>query len=226
MAAGHHGEIRAQDSHFSLVLGVGVLLSTLFVGAAFCGWICPLGALQDALDWIRRKLHIREVNVPKSLDRVLRYGRHAMLVGIIYATATTAKLWFGNFDPYYTLFGLNWIFEFNWAENWPAYLVAVGVVGGSLLIPRLWCRYLCPLGGLLSLIERISPIKIRRNAGICIDCQRCDEVCPMRLDVSTGGAVTHDCVMCLRCTQACPVAGALEVALPGYETLESRKESA
>ena len=208
----------------SAVLGVGVLASAAVVGGAFCGWVCPLGALQDALAWARRKLRIREVRIPGKADRVLRYGRYAMLLGIIYATATTAKLWFGEYDPYYAVFSLDWIFEPNLAEHWKAYLVSVGVIAGGLFVPRLWCRYLCPLGGLISLIQRVSPIKIRRNASACISCGRCDRVCPTRLDVATAGAVSTDCVMCLECVETCPAPGALETALPGYEAITIASE--
>ncbi|MCE5258186.1 MAG: 4Fe-4S binding protein [Chloroflexi bacterium] len=201
----------------SVVLSVGVLAGALIVGGAFCGWICPLGSLGDALAWLRHKLHIQEVQVPPRLDIWLRYGRYLVLIGILVATVTTASLWYEAFDPYYVLFRLGWLFDFNLAANWPGYLVTLGVLAGSLFIPRLWCRYLCPLGGLLSLVQRISPFKVRRNAQACIDCKRCDKVCPVKLPISTRRAVTHNCTMCLRCVTVCPAKGALEAALPGYE---------
>jgi len=201
----------------SAVLAVGLFAGALVVGGAFCGWICPLGALGDLMAWVRRKLRIKEVVVPPRLDAVLRYGRYVVLAVIMIATVSTATLWFAAYDPYYVIFRLGPIFEPNLATDWPGYLIALGVIGGSLLIPRVWCRYLCPLGGLLGLVQRISPFKIRRDAAVCIDCKRCDKVCPARLDVSTTRAVTHDCSMCLRCVAECPAPGALEAALPGYE---------
>jgi len=200
----------------SLVLGVGLLLSALIAGGAFCGWICPYGAVQDLLTWIRGKLRWREVVVPPRVDRVLRYGRFVALIAILYATMATAKLWFADYDPYYGLFSLGWIFEFDLATFWPGYLITLAILAGSVFIPRLWCRYLCPLGGLLSLIQRISPLKVRRDAHLCIDCKRCDRACPMKLNVSTAPAVTHDCTLCESCVEACPVAGALETAWPHY----------
>jgi len=133
------------------------------------------------------------------------------------ATISTSRLWFEDYDPYHTLFSLGWLFDFNLAEQWPGYLVTLVVLAGSLLIPRFWCRYLCPLGGLLSLVQRIAPLKVRRNRAACIDCKRCDKACPLNLHVSTARALTHDCSMCLRCVSACPAKGALETALPGYE---------
>jgi polyferredoxin len=199
----------------SAVLGAGVLLSAVLVGGGFCGWVCPLGALGDGLTWLRRKLKLRELVVPARLDAVLRYGRYVVLIVVMFATFRTAQLVFANIEPYYTIFSLDWLFEPNLAEFWQAYVFAVLIVAGSLFIPRLWCRYLCPLGGLISLLQRVSPIKVRRNAATCIDCKRCDRVCPSRLDISTGASVTHDCSMCMRCVSACPVPATLETRLPG-----------
>jgi Pyruvate/2-oxoacid:ferredoxin oxidoreductase delta subunit len=209
----------------AMVLGVGVLVGALVVGGAFCGWICPWGTVSDALSWVRRKLRWPELRVPEKLDRVLRYGRYLVLISIVYATMSTAKLWFAAYDPYHTLFSLGWIFEFNLATQWPAYAITLALLVGSVFVPRLWCRYLCPLGGLLSLVQRLSPFKVRRHAPTCINCRRCDRACPVKLDVSHGGAVSHDCVMCLRCVSECPAPGALEVALPGYESAPQRKEA-
>jgi len=192
---------------------VGLLLGAILAGASFCGWICPFGALNDLLTWVRKKLHLPEVKVPARLDKVLTYGRYVTLIGIPLVTILTATLWFADYDPYRTIFSLTWLFEFNLAEHWPAYLIAVGVLAGGLLIPRFWCRYLCPQGALLGLIQRFSPIKVWRNGTTCINCKRCDRVCPYRLDVSTTGAVRGDCVGCLECVEACPVPGTLTVNL-------------
>jgi NapH/MauN family ferredoxin-type protein len=208
----------------SVVLSLGLLVGALVVGGAFCGWICPLGALGDLMAWVRRKLRIKEVVVPRRWDTVLRYGRYLVLAGILYATITTAKLWFADYDPYYVIFHLGFILEPNLAADWPGYLIALALVAGSLFVPRIWCRYLCPLGGLLGLIQRISPIKVRRDAVACIGCKRCDRVCPARLHVSTGRAVTHDCTMCLRCVDVCPAPGALDATLRGFED-KSAKEA-
>ncbi|MHB9032713.1 MAG: 4Fe-4S binding protein [Anaerolineae bacterium] len=201
----------------SIVLSVGILVGALVVGGAFCGWVCPLGSLGDALAWLRRKLHIKELFLPARTDQILCYGRYLVLIVILVATAVTATLWFEGYDPYYVIFNLGWIFNPDLAASWPAYAIALAVIAGNFFIPRMWCRYLCPLGGLLSVVQRISPFKVRRNAPVCIDCKRCDRVCPVRLPVSGRPAVTHNCTMCLRCVSICPAKGALEAALPGYD---------
>ena len=203
-----------QKTHPSnLVVGIGVLIGAVLAGATFCGWVCPFGALNDLLTWIRKKLRLPVLQVPSRLDKVLTLGRYVTLFGILYATIVTAKLWFADYDPYRTIFSLNWLFEFDWVGHWPAYVISAVVIAGGLFIPRFWCRYLCPQGAILSLIQRISPIAVRRNASTCIDCKRCDRVCPTRLEVSTASAVRGNCIGCLSCVDACPVKNTLTVNL-------------
>ena len=199
----------------NIVLGLGLLVGTVLAGGAFCGWICPLGGLQDLLTGLRRRLRVPELRVPEKADRVLGYGRYLVLAGILYATISTAKLWFASYDPYRTIFSLGWLFEFNWAESWPAYVTSLVIIAGSFLVPRLWCRYLCPLGGTLSLLSRISLFRIRRDANTCIDCKKCDKTCPARIKVSEKRSVTADCIGCLQCVETCPVPGTLYVGTIG-----------
>ncbi|NOZ27483.1 MAG: 4Fe-4S binding protein [Chloroflexi bacterium] len=212
----------------NLVLGLGLLLGTLIGGAAFCGWVCPFGALQDALTWLRTKLRLPQVRVPSRLDRWLRYGRFVTLALILYMTASTVKLWFASYDPYRTIFGLGWLFEFNMAEHWPAYLVAITVLALSFLIPRFWCKYLCPLGGVLSLLGHFSLLRIRRDAPSCKSCALCETPCPVGLPVASANPrVSTDCIGCLACVDACPRHGALEVQLApawldGFRSLAHR----
>lgn len=109
---------------------------------------------------------------------------------MLFAAISTAKLWFGSYDPYRTIFGLGWLFEFKWAEAWAAYLIALGILAGSFFIPRMWCRFMCPLGGLLSLLSRISFLRIRRQSALCINCKKCDRTCPVGVRVSQKTHVT------------------------------------
>ena len=198
----------------NLVLAAGLLIGTLLSGAAFCGWICPFGSLQDGLTWIRKRVGLRELQIPVRVDRWLRYGRFLVLGLILFKTISTVKLWFSSYDPYRTIFGLGWLFEFNLAEQWPAYLVALLVIAVSFWVPRAWCKYACPLGGALSLVGHISLLRIRRNAEQCKVCGLCEKPCPVNLPIAqVHSVVSTDCIGCLACVDACPRGGALQVTL-------------
>ncbi len=198
----------------NLILGFGLFVGVILAGSSFCGWACPFGALQDALNWVRKTLRLPEVHLPERADRIMRYGRYVTLGLILYMTISTAKLWFSGFDPYRTIFSLEWLFEPNLAEHWPAYLIVVLVVAGSLMVPRFWCRYTCPLGGLMSLLGHVSFLRIRRNADGCKSCAICNTSCPVGIDVANADPiVSTNCIGCLACVQSCPRGGALEVQL-------------
>ena len=97
------GGLFVQKTHQSnMVLALGLIVGVILAGGAFCGWICPFGALQDLLNWVRKRLHLPEIDVPPRMDRVLRFGRYVTLAGILYATISSVKLWFADFDPYRT----------------------------------------------------------------------------------------------------------------------------
>jgi polyferredoxin len=79
---------------------------------------------------------------------------------------------------------------------------------GLLWGKRAWCKYLCPLGRMLSLFSPISLLELRSNKNICLnqcktyDCIK-DDSCPMGIHPSTT-VNNYDCVFCLSCVKKCP----------------------
>jgi polyferredoxin len=201
----------------SLVLMVIVLLLSVAFGPVFCGWICPMGTIQEWVSRLGRKLLGARHNtfVPASIDRLLRYLRYVVLVWVVYATAATGTLVFEAWDPYYTMFNL-WSDELMWSGV--AILAAVLVL--SLFVERPFCKYACPFGALLGVTNLFRIFGIRRNAKSCIHCSRCDTACPMNIPVSTSGLVRdHQCISCMKCTseQECPVPRTVELRFGSYK---------
>ncbi|HQV69269.1 MAG TPA: 4Fe-4S binding protein [Thermoflexales bacterium] len=197
----------------NLVLLIGLVVGTLIAGGAFCGWVCPFGALQDLLTGIRKRLHLPEIVVPEKLDGVLRYGRYVTLAVILFQTITTITLWFAEIDPYRTLFGLEWLFNFDWAASAGAYLISFGVLFATLFVERGFCRYACPLGGAISVLGRFSLFRIRRTASSCKGCAICDVPCPVKLRISDVDVVSSNCIGCMACVNACPRHSTLDMQL-------------
>ncbi|WP_322508539.1 4Fe-4S binding protein [Anaerolinea sp.] len=192
----------------SFVLMIISLLTALLFGPVFCGWVCPLGTVQEWFASIGRKLFKRRRYnhfIPAKIDRWLRFLRYGVLIWVLYMTATTGKLIFADVDPYFALFNF-------WSSE-----VAVGgliVLGATLLaslfVERPWCKYACPYGAVLGLTNLVRIFSIRRTASTCRMDGACDITCPMNINVSAKSVVRdHQCISCLECTSEahCPVAG-------------------
>lgn len=197
----------------AIILLLLVLVSTLFFGAIFCGWICPFGTFQEFIGKVGRKLFPRAYNrVPRALDRPLRYLRYVMLVVIVVITARIGKMAFESFDPYSAL--MNILSD----EVALGGLIFLGIVAGlSLIIERPFCKYFCPFGAILGLVSLASAFRPRRSESTCIRCHTCDHSCPMNIEVSAKKAVrNHQCISCFRCMsdESCPVENTVVLATP------------
>jgi polyferredoxin len=87
-------------------------------------------------------------------------------------------------------------------------LFFVGLVALNAVAPRFWCRYLCPLGGLLGLISRVAIFR-RVVDESCPGCAVCPEVCPTgTIDPERNYASDPaECTVCMNCVVDCPAAG-------------------
>lgn len=198
------GFIQKIHSSAFILMILGIIVAILF-GSIFCGYICPFGSFQEWIGKIGRKLFPKQYNqfIPKKLDNVLRYLRYGVLALVIYQTAITAKLVFATVDPYYALFNF-----FTNEVAIAAYIALGSIMILSLFIERPWCKYFCPYGAFLGLFNLIRIFKIRRNTSTCINCKKCDAVCPMNIEVSKANTVSsHQCISCNKCTSemACPI---------------------
>jgi polyferredoxin len=190
----------------SFVLMSLVFLLAVFFGPVFCGWVCPLGTLQE---WVgrlgRRIFKSKRYNhfIPVKLDALLRYARYLVLLWVIYATAVSAKLVFQDYDPYFALFSF-WTGEVAVS----AMLILGLTLLLSLFVERPWCKYACPYGAVLGLTNLFRVFKIRRVAATCRSDGACDILCPMNIPVSQQTVVRdHQCITCMECTSeaVCPV---------------------
>jgi len=195
---------KVRESSFTLMIIV-FLLSVLF-GPVFCGWVCPLGTVQEWVGKLGRKIFkSKRYNhfIPLQLDKALRYARYGVLVWALYITINSGKLLFQEYDPYYALFSF-WTGEVAVS----AFIILGVTLLLSLFIERPWCKYACPYGALLGLTNLFRVFQIRRVAATCRNDGACDIKCPMNIAVSEKRIVRdHQCITCLECTSeaVCPV---------------------
>jgi polyferredoxin len=219
-------------THLSnLVVAAAVLITALLLRSAFCGWICPLGFIQDLFHGFGARMQkqyprIRMVGRALSsfgrpvwsfLDRYLRPVKYAVLVWAVTGTAIYGVMVFRDYDPWSALIN---IAEFSIT---PGLLVLGLTLVGSLFVKRPWCRYACPLGAASGLLGKLSPVYLKREADSCTVCKICTKSCPMGLQVHTAATVTSlDCVSCLECVGECPREGALQVNV-GFPLVVNRR---
>jgi polyferredoxin len=84
-------------------------------------------------------------------------------------------------------------------------LIFLGLVGLNLLAPRFWCRYFCPLGGLLGWISKISLFRRKVNQASCKDCPMCTRACPTGTINPEKGYISDpsECTVCMDCQDSC-----------------------
>lgn len=197
----------------TLVIFTLVFLSSILFGPILCGYICPLGSIQEWIGKIGRKLFKKKYNhfVPKNLDKILRYLRYISLTAVVYLTGKTLTLVFLDVDPYYALM------NFYTGEVAIGALITLAVtLILSLFVERPWCKYACPYGALLGLTNLIRLFSIKRKKATCINCHICDDVCPMNIEVSKKHSIRdHQCISCHECTSEahCPVPETVSIEL-------------
>lgn len=159
-----------------------VILSSLVVGRVFCGYVCPPGALQE----LAYLAPIKKVKVPSSVTVKVRLGVFVAMVvlAVVFSFNLTKVL--GLPDLFQLLLG-------------PGLVIFLAIMVASTVIYRPFCRLVCPFGALTSLLSWRSVFGVRRNSN-CVECGRCEKVCPPQVLKERAGS---ECYLCGRCLATC-----------------------
>jgi polyferredoxin len=205
-----------------------ILIPTLLLGRVFCGWICPYGTLHNFVGWlfnIRRNRHNIEANAYRPIFQLKYIGLVIFLV-----LAAFGSLQIGLLDPICLLVrsfavaikpgveatlpvlpaGLDFlqpspgaIDQRMFAGAWFVGLALVALVGMNLVIPRFFCRVLCPLGAFLGVLSRFALWRIDRDLTKCTDCNLCLRHCEGASDPQAA-LRKSECFVCFNCIDDCP----------------------
>jgi len=200
-----------------IVIIIGALATSFLFKRGFCGWICPVGAVWHGFGWLGRRLQGRTLRPPRWLDLVLRALRYVIAIaafGFVGMVSVAEAISFQQI-PYYAVSDIKILSLL--VRITPLYFAVAALVGvASMLLGNVWCRYLCPLGGLYGAIGVASPCTVVRDEDICIACGKCTEVCHAAVKVDELRSVhAPECDGCLDCVVECPAPGALEPRVLG-----------
>jgi MauM/NapG family ferredoxin protein len=207
-----------------LLLSLITVVLTLLLGRVFCGWACPMGALNQFVGWLFNVRSLRErieLNRYKPIYAVKYYVLIFML-----ALALFGSVQIGWLDPIcllhrsmatYILPAINSALHVVYVRQhehhfaWLIGIIFIVVLGLNLYIPRFFCRVICPLGALLGILSRFSIWRIERNEGKCTQCSMCLKSCEGASDPDKQ-LRKAECMVCFNCLEDCPH-GALSFSL-------------
>jgi polyferredoxin len=200
-----------------LFLLIAFLTMSWLARKSFCGWLCPVGTVSEYLWRLGRQTFGRNFRLPRKVDLGLRSLKYILLGLFLYAVGSLSvpaiRAFLGG--PYGMVDDVRMLNFFRLLGLTGGAVVAALAIA-SVFVENFWCRYLCPYGALLGLTALASPLHIRRDTSLCIDCDKCTRACPSSLPVAQLTSIrSAECTSCLQCVAACPAAGALAMAAPG-----------
>ena len=181
----------------TFILWFAVAAAMIFWGrGAYCGWLCPFGALQELSNRIARKLGVPQWTLPWGLHERLWPVKYMIFLGLFGVSLVSIDRaeHLAEVEPFKTAIVLK--FQREWI--FVAYAAALLMAG--LFVERFYCRYLCPLGGALAIPARIRMFDWLKRYHECgHPCQVCANECPVQSIHPTGEINPNECINCMNC---------------------------
>lgn len=192
------------------ILGI-LLLTGLILGRSICGFLCPMGLLQELLykvpvpkvkksrftrlmSWLKYVILLvfvviiplryaaQSLPVPAFCKYICPAGTLEGAIGLLSHPANADKL---------SLLGGLFTHKF---------LILIVLATACMFIYRAFCRFLCPLGAIYGMFARVALAGVKVDRSACTDCGRCMAHCKM--DIRHVG--DHECIHCGECIPVCP----------------------
>ena len=212
------GQMVARVGVSSFILMAFVALATLLFRRSFCGLFCPMGTLQEIFDRLGKKIFKKRFIMPVAIDRPMRWGKYLVLIVFVAFSWYFGRLVIRPYDPWaaYNHLTSNEILT----EFLIGFIILILSLFLSLFYNRVFCKYLCPLGGFIAFLSPLGMTTIERNKKTCTHCLACDKACPVNIQVSKLDRVTTlECIQCQECVNACPEPKTLELKISGKKKI-------
>ncbi|WP_372713155.1 4Fe-4S binding protein [Ilyobacter sp.] len=196
-----------------------LLIFSLVVGNFFCGWVCPYGALQEFFGAIGDRIFRKKYKMPQNIQKYLMFSRYIVMVllvaGIgvgIYETINGNKTFTST------------VSDFSGAIISVSLLIMASFLIVSTVFERPFCNYLCIEGTKFGIASLTRFFSVKRNKKSCVNCKKCNKVCPMNIAVSDKDSIRNpQCINCFKCISSCPVKDTLSYGKIGMFLRKNRK---
>ena len=209
------------------VLGI-IMLFGLILGRTICGYLCPVGLVQELLHKIPvPKLKKSRVTRMLSLLKYVILAVFVIMIPLWYSLQSYPVPAFCKYIcPAGTIEGAAGLlanpvnadkFSMLGLLFTRKFIILVLITAACIFIYRAFCRFICPLGAIYGLFSKVAVIGVKVEVSKCTDCGRCVGRCPM--DIRSVG--DRECIHCGECIDSCPT-GAIEFKA-GKLTLRGRE---
>jgi len=221
------------------------VILALFFGRLWCGWVCPLGFIQDILNIARKSIKLKPFFLSEKTKRIFKKTGYTLLTVIMVLSIISAVpvfSWSLRKQVYLSVCQMcpsRYIFPY--LGGWPMVHAFVPIGYGiftiisviftllllaSFSIKRTWCR-ICPSGLLLSFFNRGGLLNKEKDVLKCTRCGICLNVCPLQnenvyLEKKKKKVDFADCIHCFRCIDSCPEDDCLKVKFLGKTIFKSK----
>ncbi len=193
---------------------VSIVPLTMLLGRFFCGWMCGFGSFGDWLYFLTGKVMKKKIKLSTTWDKYLKFVKYGVLISLVVVVWTVNSSLLKSASPW-DVFGMLTTFGSVPAFNQVAVnftlgmIILVFIIFGFCVIERFFCRYLCPLGALFTLVSSWRIVKIRKPRKACGSCHSCTLYCSMGIPLGEVDQVnTGECIHCMKCISVCPKSNA------------------
>jgi polyferredoxin len=215
------GTILTEHSlYHPLLWALATVILTIIFGRFFCSWVCPLGSLHHFVGFLahRKKTLTQKIQLNKYRKaQCIKYFILTIFLAMAAFPSLAATLQTGLLDPIPLVtrsFNLVLLPIVDSSVNlvsvttrfyegaWLIFAIFLTAVLLNLVIPRFYCRFICPLGAFFGIIGRFAVWRIGKNQTECTDCKLCERSCEGGCGPS-GNIRISECVLCFNCRQDC-----------------------
>ena len=181
------------------------VVATLVLGRGFCSWGCFHGGWDDGFCRFRKK------PVIKKISESWKWMPFAVLIMVALTAAfTLAPTYCEWLCPFKAVTEFEKVTSVKTAAQTGIFatLFAGLVVALPLMTrKRTQCSFLCPLGAVNTLSNKITPFTVKIDKAKCNECYKCVTTCPLyaitRDDIKNGN-ISIFCSKCGKCIDTCP----------------------
>ena len=201
-------------NRIELTAFVAVLLMlcvyTMIFGRFFCGFACAFGSFGDAVHAIYvsccRKLKKKPVSIPAKAAEKLTYIKYVILTIILILCYLGVYSSLKGTSPW-DVFSMLRAGNLGLGSYIIGAVLLVLIIIGMCVQERFFCRFMCPMGAVFSILPIASTFTLHRDRAGCIKgCGACEKTCPCDIGLPDDGSgrISGDCFQCQKCNGICP----------------------